>query len=318
MRESRRLLRRGRKAAAGADCESGVWNKYSPGTRCPWGCRGSFAHQPGAAGGNYRDGDGRHHYARRRAADLVFNAAAEKIFGCPAADAIGYPLDRFLPAQYREAHRNHVHRFGNTGETSRSMYSPGTLMGLRANGEEFPLDATISQATIAGEKLYTVILRDITQRKQAEQERETTVEFLHLVNESTGTRDLIGRPRLSFSGNRVVRRSASGCGRRRLSVFRGTRVPQGICPCREQPMRQERSGRGNPRYRAGDPAMDCMCGNVICGRFDASQTFFTEGGSFWVNSTTRLLATTAEADRQARTRNRCNGEGYESVALMPF
>jgi transcriptional regulator with GAF, ATPase, and Fis domain len=59
-----------------------------------------------------------------------------------------------------------------------------------------------------------------------------------------------------------------------------------------------------------------MCGNVICGRFDPSKRFFTAKGSFWTNSTTELLASTTEEDRQARTRNRCNGEGYESVALL--
>lgn len=59
-----------------------------------------------------------------------------------------------------------------------------------------------------------------------------------------------------------------------------------------------------------------MCGNVICGRFDPSKPFFTKRGNFWTNGTTALLATTTEADRQARTRNRCNGEGYESVALI--
>jgi PAS domain S-box-containing protein len=59
-----------------------------------------------------------------------------------------------------------------------------------------------------------------------------------------------------------------------------------------------------------------MCGNILCGRFDPSQPFFTARGSFWSNGTTRLLASTTEADRQARTRNRCNGEGYESVALI--
>ncbi|MFH1743086.1 MAG: PAS domain S-box protein, partial [bacterium] len=46
--------------------------------------------------------------------------------------------------------------------------------------------------------------------------------------------------------------------------------------------------------------------------------FFTEKGSFWTNGTTELLASTSEQDRQGRTRNRCNGEGYESVALIPL
>jgi PAS domain S-box-containing protein len=100
---------------------------------------------------------------------LVFNAAAEKIFGCLAAEAIGHPLDRFIPAVFREAHRRHVEAFAGSGTTSRSMHSPGILSGLRANGEEFPLEATISQVTVSGERLYTVILRDISQRIQAEQ-----------------------------------------------------------------------------------------------------------------------------------------------------
>ena len=64
--------------------------------------------------------------------------------------------------------------------------------------------------------------------------------------------------------------------------------------------------------------MECMCGNVICDRFDPSQPFFTINGSFWTNNTTKLLAISSEDDRQARTRNRCNGEGYKSVALIPL
>jgi PAS domain S-box-containing protein/putative nucleotidyltransferase with HDIG domain len=68
----------------------------------------------------------------------------------------------------------------------------------------------------------------------------------------------------------------------------------------------------------GNPLLECMCGNILCGRTDPSQPFFTEGGSFWSNNTSKLLATTSEADRQARTRNRCNSEGYESVALIPL
>jgi PAS domain-containing protein len=71
------------------------------------------------------------------------------------------------------------------------------------------------------------------------------------------------------------------------------------------------------RDSAGNPVLECMCGNVLCGRFDPSLPFFTESGSFWTGSTSELLASTSEADRQARTRNRCHGEGYESVLLAP-
>ena len=72
------------------------------------------------------------------------------------------------------------------------------------------------------------------------------------------------------------------------------------------------------RDEQGTPCLECMCGNVIKGRTDRSLPFFTERGSFWSNCTTDLLASTTEEDRQARTRNRCNGEGYESVALIPL
>lgn len=72
------------------------------------------------------------------------------------------------------------------------------------------------------------------------------------------------------------------------------------------------------RDYAGHPAMDCMCGNILCNRTDPAKSFFTPHGSFWSSCTTELLATTSDADRQAKTRNRCNGEGYESVALVPL
>ena len=68
----------------------------------------------------------------------------------------------------------------------------------------------------------------------------------------------------------------------------------------------------------GRPVLECMCGNVLCGRIDPRKPFFTTSGSFWTNSTTALLASTTEADRQSHTRNRCNHAGYESVALIPL
>lgn len=76
---------------------------------------------------------------------------------------------------------------------------------------------------------------------------------------------------------------------------------------------------GEPvRDEIGHPVLECMCGNVVQGRFDPSQPFFTTFGSFWTNSTSELLAATTEKERMGRTRDRCRGEGYESVALIPL
>ena len=68
----------------------------------------------------------------------------------------------------------------------------------------------------------------------------------------------------------------------------------------------------------GNPRLECMCGNVIQGRTNPDLPFFSGRGSFWSNGTTALLAGSTEADRQSSTRNRCNGVGYESVALVPL
>ncbi len=98
---------------------------------------------------------------------VLFNAAAEKMFRCPAAEALGQPLERFIPVRHRAAHRDHVRNFGATGVTARAMGSLGALTALRADGQEFPVEASISQIEVAGQKLFTVILRDITERVQA-------------------------------------------------------------------------------------------------------------------------------------------------------
>lgn len=80
-----------------------------------------------------------------------------------------------------------------------------------------------------------------------------------------------------------------------------------------------RDNEGNIiRNEDDDPLLECMCGNILEGRYDPKLPHFTEKGSFWTNSTTHLLDSTNEEDRFGRTRNMCNHSGYESVALIPI
>ena len=99
---------------------------------------------------------------------VLFNAAAEAVFGCPREQAIGVPLAWFIPERFRAGHGEHVRRFGETGTSSRRMGESRIVMGLRRGGEEFPIDASISQTVEHGQRFYTVILRDVTERVRNE------------------------------------------------------------------------------------------------------------------------------------------------------
>jgi PAS domain S-box-containing protein len=99
---------------------------------------------------------------------VLFNDAAERIFGHSRENTLGTPLNQLIPERFRAAHAKHVERFGSTGETTRRMGAKLVLYGLRADGEEFPIDASISQVSVGGLKLFTVILRDVTDRVRAD------------------------------------------------------------------------------------------------------------------------------------------------------
>ena len=94
---------------------------------------------------------------------VLFSAAAEKMFAYSASQAIGGPLDRFIPERFPRP-ITRTSSGSATGETSRRMGMQTTLRALRADGTEFPIEASISHATVGGQKLLTVILRDITCR----------------------------------------------------------------------------------------------------------------------------------------------------------
>jgi PAS domain S-box-containing protein len=160
------------------------------------------------------------------------------------------------------------------------------------------------------------IVQDITESKRAEKEGETTIEFLRLVNESHTTKDLVKAATAFFQ-------QQAGCEAVGIRIREKGDYPfyetkgfspefvqseSGLCSFDEH---GERLLDVN-----GIPILDCMCGYVIRGRFDRTRPFFTAKGSFWTNSTSQLLASISEEDRKPWTRDRCNEEGYESVALI--
>jgi PAS domain S-box-containing protein len=100
----------------------------------------------------------------------VFNPGAEKLFGHRAADIIGRSLNELIPARFREAHAEHVERFRGSSEQSRLMTERSEIFGVRADGSEFPAEASVSKLEMDGETILTVMLHDVTARKQAEAE----------------------------------------------------------------------------------------------------------------------------------------------------
>lgn len=99
---------------------------------------------------------------------IMFNRGAESIFGYSADEVLGELLEVLLPTRYRSLHQDHVARFGDAPEVARRMGERQEIVGLRWDGEEFPAEASISKMEVDGERLYTVVLRDITARKRLE------------------------------------------------------------------------------------------------------------------------------------------------------
>jgi len=99
---------------------------------------------------------------------VLFNAAAEKMFGCLAEDAFGTTIDRFIPERFRRKHAEHIEAFHRSGVTSRLMSSRGVLWAVRTNGVEFPIEASISHTESDGKRMFTVTIRDISERLRAE------------------------------------------------------------------------------------------------------------------------------------------------------
>jgi diguanylate cyclase (GGDEF)-like protein/PAS domain S-box-containing protein len=114
----------------------------------------------------------------------VFNAAAEKMFLCSAAEAIGKPISILIPPRFHDVHTAHMQDFSKAHTTTRAMGNLKPLSAIRANGDEFPIEASISYLHSGGEELFTVIVRDITDRIRAEENAQRLATELQTTNQT--------------------------------------------------------------------------------------------------------------------------------------
>jgi len=118
----------------------------------------------------------------------LWNAAAERVFRLDAAAAVGTPFARLASDGFEAALDDYMRR-GAAG----AVWMPDGLTALRADGRAFPVEATISRAEVGGAPLYTVILRDIDERRQAEAQRQRLEGLTrYLVDDSLGQNQPIG------------------------------------------------------------------------------------------------------------------------------
>jgi PAS domain S-box-containing protein len=118
----------------------------------------------------------------------LFNAAAERLFGYSRDEMLGQSIDLLIPARLRAAHQQHIARFAADPDIPRRMAEQQEVAGRRKNGEEFPAEASISKVKIGREWVYTVVLRDITERRRAQERQQALVaELDHRVKNALAT-----------------------------------------------------------------------------------------------------------------------------------
>ncbi len=203
----------------------------------------------------------------------------------PATSFVGTSIFDLLPPATSGNTRARMKEVLRTGKPATCEYERfGRVIG-NTTYPVFSRDGKIVRLAIFGQ--------DVTDRKRDEQEKEITVDFLKIVNACPDMRVLIKSAVLFFE-------QVSRC--------------QAVCIhlCKECDVASHRNAN------TGNPVADCTCDDMICKHLDPSKSFRTAQGSFWTNSTTELLAGTSETNRQLCTGNKCNGEGYESVAMIPL
>jgi PAS domain S-box-containing protein len=233
---------------------------------------------------------------------LDCNQAILQLTGYDRAELIGRPQTVLHPPEEGRPPVSRTfayHRREKDGAVlpAELLTKDGSLRHVEIKGNVVEID---------GWHLVQGFFRDVTAEARYRREREMTLSLLRLLNDDNPTRELVR----NLTG---LLRQWTGCEAVRVRLrdvdsfphFETQGFPLEFAGADRPLCLQDRHG-DLVRNACGDPVLECMCGNVLCRRFNAALPFFTPKGSFWTNSAGELLA----------ARNRCNATGYESVALI--
>jgi PAS domain S-box-containing protein len=110
----------------------------------------------------------------------LYNQAAEKTFGYTAQEAMGQPINMLIPERFRAPHAQHVNQFAESTKQSLHMSARRQVFGLRKDGSEFPMAASVSRLDVGGERLFTITCSDVTEQARAAEELRRAHDELEL------------------------------------------------------------------------------------------------------------------------------------------
>jgi PAS domain S-box-containing protein len=227
---------------------------------------------------------------------------ALQMFGySPDDEILGRSILSWIAPEEHEKVSTNIRRLLTEGTLTGTEYTLVKKDGTCFIGE---VNAAVIHSPDGNPMRMIVIIRDITDRKRAEDELRVALRFLEIMHEHTEI-----APLLQEYVSEI--KNYTGCDAVGIRVLdENLNIPY-----------QAYQGFSRKFYETESPLSlktdECMCIKVMKGDVDPSLPFFTEGGAFCVNATSRFLATVSEEEK-GRTRNRCNQEGYETVGLFPF
>jgi PAS domain S-box-containing protein len=239
---------------------------------------------------------------------FFLNKSAEKMCGIKEDEIIGDSICIFPSNEIQEE---------MIKKTSESGHLVGHEVQLKhESGKIIDVDLTMDAIKDENDKIigFSVLTRDISDRKEAESQKQLTIEILDRLNKAGHGRDMIKdilsaiKDYTGFEAVAIRLHDNQDYPYFETKGFPGAFIESENSICTS----------GSANDSENKPIFECVCGNVISGKIDVNLPYFTNGGSFWANNTKEQIDYTENADQSINFRNRCVNDGYQSVALIPL